>query len=564
MRYHWENIPIVYKLFLPLFIGISTIIVLLLVYVWGYESELILKKEDDLLHLQATHVAHDLMNHTQGLHKELLFLSHLEVMDDMVVGDMDRRITRILEQKGDDLGESILLLAVDVEGKIRASSHAILINHPFRGKIPLDHAITAHHASFVDHHTLYLVTPIRGSFEHHPLLGYLVLAYPLENFTHSLHSDTTVHKWLTPPLPLKNPYGTGVAHQEAYLQQHITLGGVLSGWRLHYALPKHEALAVLYHVQTLFLTAFGVGLLIIAFLVWMILLQIITPLRALSQTAKRIAATGDYTQGVIERGNDEVGKMAKSFNALITTTRMSMERIELLGKRQSALQAKSSFLSAMSHELRTPLGSILSSTQYLIAQPTTSDEVVDTLGKIEHSAHHLLGVINNVLELAKVESGKMVPRIIPCDPTRVIEQALDLVSPLAHEKELTIQTHIQTDGATCASDPRLIGQVIINLLSNAIKFTQKGSISVKLSHHEGIFVVTITDTGCGIEPAMLEKVWDEFYQANSTHPNATMGSGLGLAISQGLATVLQGSLTLHSEGRGKGTRAVFSFGSLVL
>ncbi len=355
-----------------------------------------------------------------------------------------------------------------------------------------------------------------------------------------------------------------MAQGEAYLQQHILLGGILRGWTLHYALPKHEALAVLYHIQTLFFIAFGVGLVIIAFLVWAILLQIITPLRSLSQTAKRIAATGDYTQGVIERGNDEVGKMAKSFNALITTTRMSMERIELLGKRQSALQAKSSFLSAMSHELRTPLGSILSSTQYLISQPTTSDEVVDTLGKIEHSAHHLLGVINNVLDLAKVESGKMVPHITACSPMSVIEQALDLVSPLAQEKALTLHTHLDAYGIMCESDPRLVGQVIINLLSNAIKFTQKGSISVELIHHNGRFVVTITDTGCGIEPAMLEKVWDEFYQANPTHPNTAMGSGLGLAISQGLATLLQGSLTLHSEGRGQGTRVIFSFGSLVL
>ncbi len=203
MRYHWENIPLLHKLFLPLFVGIATIIVIVLVYVWRYESELILKKEDDLLHLQATHLANDLMTHTQGLHKELLFLSHLEVMDDMVVRDMDRRITRILEQKGDDLGESIVLLVIDVDSNIRASSRALVINHPFEGKIPLKHAITAHQSSFVDHDTLYFVTPIVGSFTHHPLLGYLILAYPLNNFTHYLHSDTTLHEWLIPPLPLK-------------------------------------------------------------------------------------------------------------------------------------------------------------------------------------------------------------------------------------------------------------------------------------------------------------------------------------------------------------------------
>ncbi|MFA6395608.1 MAG: HAMP domain-containing sensor histidine kinase [Sulfurimonas sp.] len=561
MKYRWDSLPIVTKLFLALFGGIALVIIILLSYLWGHESNLMLKKEQDLLYVHSITVANDLNGHLSALNKELLFLSRLEVMNDMVTGDMDRRITTILEQKSDDLGESITLLTLSLDGSILASSNLTQINTHFNEMISIKKAINKGKSSLFSGENLYFFAPIYGTFYTQDVLGYLVMSYPLKNFSYHLKSDQNLHRWLSPPVSLSNIYNNSlpIFKSDDYLSNSILLGGVLEGWKLHYAMPKKDALVLLYHFQTLFLSVFGIGLTVIAFLVWSIVLQIVKPLRSLSDTAKRIAATGDYTQRVVETGNDEVGMMAHSFNALMTTTRLSIERIELLGKTQASLQAKSSFLSAMSHELRTPLGSILSLTQYLMTQPQTPDPMVDTLGKIENSAHHLLGVINNVLDLAKAESGKIKPYIALCDPMSIVENALDLVAPLAEDKGLQITTRFEPIEELLKSDARLLGQVVINLLSNAIKYTEHGFIDITLYEKDGIFTLIIKDSGCGIEYEALEHLFDEFYQVRSKNESGLEGSGLGLAISQRIAILLLGDLSISSDGEGKGTTATFVF-----
>ncbi|MCX6074240.1 MAG: ATP-binding protein [Campylobacterales bacterium] len=561
MKHRWDSLPIVMKLFLALFVGIAVVIILLLSYVWGYESNMMLKKEQDLLHAHSISVANDLNGHLSALNKELLFLSRLEVMNDMVTGDMDRRITTILEQKSDDLGESITLLTLSPDGSILASSNLTQINTRFSEINSLEKVIDKGKSSLFSSEKLYFFAPIYGTFYTQEVLGYLVMSYPLKNFSHHLKSDQNLHRWLSPPASLSDVYKISLPtfEPDAYLSNTILLDRILKGWTLHYAMPKKDALALLYHFQTLFLSVFGIGLTVIAFLVWSILLQIVKPLRSLSDTAKKIAVTGDYTQRVVETGNDEVGMMAKTFNALMSTTRLSIERIELLGKTQASLQAKSSFLSAMSHELRTPLGSILSLTQYLMTQPQTPDPMVETLGKIENSAHHLLGVINNVLDLAKAESGKIKPHIAVCDPIAIVENALDLVSPLAEDKGLQITRRFEPSDEVLMSDARLLGQVVINLLSNAIKYTDHGFINVALHSEEGAFILAIKDSGCGIEKGALEHLFDEFYQVRSKNESGLEGSGLGLAISQRIAVLLLGDLSITSDGEGQGTNATFRF-----
>jgi signal transduction histidine kinase len=561
MKYRWESLPIVIKLFLALFGGITLVIIILLSYVWGYESNLMLKKEQDLLYVHSISVANDLNGHLSALNKELLFLSRLEVMNDMVTGDMDRRITTILEQKSDDLGESITLLTLSLDGSILASSDLTQINTNFQEVSLLKNAIDNGKSSLFSKERLYFFAPIHGTFYTQDILGYLVMSYPLKNFSLHLKSDQNLHRWLSPPASLSNVYNNTLPtfNPDSYLSNSILLGGILKGWSLHYAMPKKDALELLYHIQTLFLSAFSIGLTVIAFLVWSIVLQIVKPLRSLSDTAKKIAATGDYTQRVAETGNDEVGMMAHSFNALMTTTRLSIDRIELLGKTQAALQSKSSFLSAMSHELRTPLGSILSLTQYLMTQAQTPEPMIETLGKIENSAHYLLGVINNVLDLAKAESGKIKPHIAQCDPISIVENALDLVTPLAEDKGLQIMTRFEPSDEVLMSDARLLGQVVINLLSNAIKYTQKGSIDVAFHVDDGLFTLVINDSGCGIAHDELAHLFDEFYQVRSKNESGLEGSGLGLAISQHIAVLLHGDLSITSKGEGRGTTATFRF-----
>ncbi|MDP3302465.1 MAG: ATP-binding protein [Sulfuricurvum sp.] len=667
MRDKWDNLPIVYKLFMALFGVIALIIVILLSYVWGYESNLMLKKEQDALQKQSLLVAEDLNVHLNHLQKEILFLSRLDVMNDMVTHDLDKRITKILEQKADDLGESIVLFTVELDGTIPLFSNIDHTNSVFKEAHAIKNALEAQKTHLFLGKNLYIFTPMYGSFYTHDLLGYIVMSYPLKNFELRLKTDQKFYRWLSPPAIPSIIYAANppILNSNDYLHHSMPLHGALRGWILHYAMPKNEALALLYHFQTLFLSALGIGLALIAFLVWIIVLRIIRPLRELSDTAMRISTTGDYSQSVSETGLDEVGVMAHAFNALMFTTlanikhleyereqhadklvslivffnaitrtdtkeatiaiamdeirrfsnakevyfslegcetydisialnavgnetpgvicirepalnkeanerfyaalermlALQMERTELLGKTQAALKAKSAFLSAMSHELRTPIGSILSLIQYTMVQPQTSDPILLTLGKIENSAYHLLGVINNILDLAKAESGKMEPHITPCDPMKLIEDALELVSPLAEEKGLYVASTFEAAEEVFRSDERLFRQVVINLLSNAIKYTEQGTIDIQLHNDQGVFILRVRDSGRGIASEALVRLFDEFYQVNVIDSSGLKGSGLGLAISKRIAHLLQGDLSITSEGEGMGTTATFRFRS---
>lgn len=667
MKARWNSLPIIYKLFIPLFGGIAVIIIVLLSYLWGHESNLMLKKEHESLHSHSVLLASDLTMELNKLQKEILFLSHLEVMNDMVTHDMDQRITSILDQKANDLGQSISLFTIASDFTVPASSK--LYNQTlFSNDIHriIDAAKTKKtylfHGKYV-----YFFAPIYGTFYTQDLLGYVVLSFPLENFEHQLNTDEKLLRWLTPPsassiiYPRNNP----VFDSDAYLHHKIALDGILKGWVLHYAMPKNEALALLYHFQTIFLLTFGISLLLIAFLVWFILHQFTKPLRNLSNTAMHIATTGDYTQTVVETGTDEIGTMALSFNALMFTTQimiehlrvereqqweklvslivffnavtrsntkestleiaineihrisnaksvyfshdvctinginialnavgnetsgvicieepelaketnerfyealermlaLQMERIELLEKTQTALKTKSSFLSAMSHELRTPLVSILSLTQYMMTHPCTPEPLYETLGKIENSAQHLLGVINTILDLARAESGKLEPHISHCDLILLIENALELVVPLAEEKGLEIIKSLEPVEGDFISDRRLFGQVIINLLSNAIKYSEKGVIEVTLRSSDDMYSLQVKDSGCGIAKEAIANLFNEFYQVRNDRDSLSSGSGLGLAISKQIALLLNGDLLISSEGENQGTVATFLFKS---
>lgn len=667
MKQRWDTLPIAYKLFIALFGGIAFIIIVLFTYLWGYESDLMLTKEQDILYAQSTSVANDLESHMTELNKEILFLSQLEVMDDTIARDIDRRITSILEQKAVDLGESITLFVLTPDMTVPATSNPTHSSIILSDGEKIINAINQRKTHLFIGKNLYLFTPIHGSFYSQDLLGYLVLSYPLDNFTHKLKSDIHLYRWLTPdPSSLIIYHGTNPnIDPDVYLHNTIELKEILKGWTLHYAMPKDEALSLLHHFQNIILIAFVIGLFLIAFLVWIVVVRVIHPLQTLSDTAMAIATTGDYTRTVPEYGGDEVGTMASSFNALMFTTRvmmerleieqkkhwdklvslivffnaitraetkestieiamyeirrfssakevyfsvdeceiegitialnavgnetigficieepelqketnkrfyaalermlaLQMERIELLEKTQNALNSKSAFLSAMSHELRTPLGSILSLTQYSMTQPKTPEPILETLGKIENSAYHLLGVINNILDFAKAESGKMEPRVVECDPISLIEDALALVYPLAEEKELSITTSFHESDLVFMSDPRLFSQVVINLLSNAIKYTTFGSIEIGLCYYEGTYILDVKDTGRGIMQEALEHIFDEFYQVPTKDKNKSEGSGLGLAIGKRIAILLRGDLSISSLGEGRGTTASFHFRS---
>jgi PAS domain S-box-containing protein len=225
---------------------------------------------------------------------------------------------------------------------------------------------------------------------------------------------------------------------------------------------------------------------------------------------------------------------------------------------EAADRLKSAFLAAMSHELRTPLNSILGFTGILLrglAGPL-NDEQRKQMSMVSNSAGHLLELINDVLDLSKIEAGQLKVEAEEFDLATSITRVVMAISPLADKKQLTVTRSIGPDVGTITSDRRRVEQVLLNLLSNAVKFTPAGGITVECAV-QGEFVVTrVRDTGIGIKPEDLGRLFRPFQQLDSGLTRVYEGTGLGLSICKRIIEVLGGEISVESEpGRG----STFSF-----
>jgi Amt family ammonium transporter len=233
---------------------------------------------------------------------------------------------------------------------------------------------------------------------------------------------------------------------------------------------------------------------------------------------------------------------------------------EALEKANAASQAKTEFLANMSHEIRTPMTAILGCTDLLIEESWGRKEALRWLEVIRRNGEHLLSIINDILDISKIEAGKMPIERISCCPIELIEDVEVLMRPRAVERNLAFEIHLATPvPQTITSDPTRVRQILVNLISNAIKFTPKGGITVTLSliepaapNHEPLLKFEVADTGIGIEPHQAQRLFKPFSQADTSTTRKFGGTGLGLAISKRLAEALNGSLTLQSA-PGKGS-----------
>lgn len=236
-----------------------------------------------------------------------------------------------------------------------------------------------------------------------------------------------------------------------------------------------------------------------------------------------------------------------------------LERLTLQEKIIAASQAKSDFISGMSHELRTPLNAIIGYAQFLIAYEDLNDDQLDSVSKIEKSAYHLTQLINDILDIAKIEAGKIETHPKEFLLCEALQECVEIVSSLAQEKSLALQLSCNSfEDLTITNDSKILKQIVLNLLSNSIKFTHRGYVALRVSKQENTIVVEVQDSGMGIAKKDLESVFDSFTQLKNAQFSSTKGSGLGLALCKKLATAIGATLTLQSKGLGKGTTAVLT------
>jgi signal transduction histidine kinase len=225
---------------------------------------------------------------------------------------------------------------------------------------------------------------------------------------------------------------------------------------------------------------------------------------------------------------------------------------------EEASKHKSQFLANMSHELRTPLNAILGYTELIIdgIYGEAPEKMRTVMERVQSNGKHLLGLINDVLDLSKIEAGQLVLSIQDYSIKDVVHGVYSAVEPLANSKKLAFKIDVPPNLPPARGDDRRLTQVLLNLVGNAIKFTDAGEVAVKAAASNGAYTISVRDTGPGIAEADQTKIFDEFQQADSTQTKAKGGTGLGLSIAKRIIEMHGGTLWVESS---LGAGSTFSF-----
>ena len=257
--------------------------------------------------------------------------------------------------------------------------------------------------------------------------------------------------------------------------------------------------------------------------------------------------------------NDQIKKQNVALVELHNKLQEKADELEIQKlKAEEATTLKSQFLANMSHELRTPMNSILGLTKVILDDAAINEHNKERLQVVHNSGKRLMNLINEILDLSKIESGKMEVNEDEVPINELINELEAFVYPLINAKKLEYKTNCYIDLNTIIKSDRVkISQVIMNLLSNAIKFTNEGSIELEISAEEETLTFKIKDTGIGISKENQRIIFEEFRQIDGTNSRKYGGTGLGLSISQKISNLLNGKLELTSEA-GKGSTFVFT------
>ena len=212
---------------------------------------------------------------------------------------------------------------------------------------------------------------------------------------------------------------------------------------------------------------------------------------------------------------------------------------------EEADRSKSRFIANMSHELRTPLNAIIGYAE-LIAETSSEDMTVADAERVQASASHLLGIVNDLLDLAKIEANRLVVRTGPCDLAQLIEEASNSVAATASARRTTLTYSSDRDLPQVNGDPLRIRQCLLNLLSNAVKFTEDGEVNVEARASHDVVEVLVSDTGIGMTRDQVRRLFRPFVQADASIAQTYGGTGLGLSITKHLMEMMGGAVTVET------------------
>jgi len=279
----------------------------------------------------------------------------------------------------------------------------------------------------------------------------------------------------------------------------------------------------------------------------------------------RVVDAAGQTRWVLHRGlglRDEAGRVYRMAGSMGDITDRKQAEIDLRRTKDEAEEAtrsKSQFLANMSHELRTPLNAIIGYSEMLLEEAADLErqEFVPDLGKIHSAGKHLLNLINDILDLSKIEAGKMDVFIEEFDVATLLADVMAVIEPLAERNKNRLRLAQRPDLGVMRSDQTKVRQNLFNLLSNACKFTDGGEVSLSARRSAGDggdwLEFSVADTGIGMKPDQLGKIFDAFTQADASTTKQFGGTGLGLAITRHFCRILGGDITVESEA-GKGSR----------
>jgi signal transduction histidine kinase/CheY-like chemotaxis protein len=290
------------------------------------------------------------------------------------------------------------------------------------------------------------------------------------------------------------------------------------------------------------------------------------PVLDLAATAQTVSRKKDYATRAKKLDDDEIGLLVDSFNEMLTQIQTRDQELQVANdqansardKAEAASRAKGTFLANMSHELRTPLNAIMAYSQILQdeARDRHQESFIPDLQKIHTAGSHLLALINDILDLSKIEAGKMDVVLADFELPKLVHDVASMINPLVAKNSNRLVVECPPDAGVMHADATRLRQVLFNLLSNAAKFTEKGQIALGVARgvEQGKEWVTfsVKDSGIGMTAEQVGKLFQAFTQADASTSRKYGGTGLGLAISRRFCRMMGGDVTVASE-YGKGT-----------